>query len=99
MSCSCAATISGNWLFKGRGDAGVDLLPPAAQQGAVGRILHQSVLERILRIRRRSASENQFGVDELRQGIVQLLLGYRGNGADQLVRETRSPEIVVRGSR
>ena len=50
-----------------RGDLGVQLLTPVAQQRAVGGILHKRVLEGILRIRRRPAPKDQFGFYELFQ--------------------------------
>ena len=43
-------------------DAGMQFLPPAAQQGAVGGILHQRVLEEIGGLRRDSAAEQQPGL-------------------------------------
>jgi hypothetical protein len=51
----------------------MQLLALAAQQGAVGSVLHQRVLEGVRRIRGRPAPEDQFGLYELRQGVIQLL--------------------------
>ena len=65
----------------------MELLASAAQQGAVGGILHQRVLEGVLGIRRRPAPEDQLGALQLLQRIIQLLLRHSGDGADQLVGE------------
>jgi hypothetical protein len=75
----------GKLLFKRRGDAGMQLLAPAAQQRTVGGVLHQRVLEGIFRIGGCPAPEDQFGVHELRQGVIQLPLRHRRHGADELV--------------
>src|SRR5262249_20891703 len=74
-------------LLERLGDASVQLSPRAAQQGAVRGVLHQRVLEGVLRIGGHAAPEDQFGADQLRQGIVQFPLRYWRDGADQLVRE------------
>jgi hypothetical protein len=71
--------------FEGGSDARVELLPPAAQQGAVGGVLHQRVLEAVLRVGRRAAPVDQLGGDQLRQGVVQLPLRHWRHGANQLV--------------
>ena len=47
--------------FEGLGDAGVKRAPRLAQQRAVGRVLHQSMIEQIGRIRRRALPEQQTG--------------------------------------
>jgi hypothetical protein len=46
----------GEPVFEGRGDAGMELLPAAAQQGAVGGVLHQGVLEGVLSVERSDAA-------------------------------------------
>ena len=66
--------------FQRGGNAAMQLLPSAAQQSAVGGIPHQGVLEGVLRIRRRSAPEDQLGARELVEGFVQLLLRNPRNG-------------------
>jgi hypothetical protein len=42
---------------------------------------------KVLRIQGRPGPEDQFGLHELRQGVIQLLPRHRRRGADQLVRE------------
>jgi hypothetical protein len=73
------------FLFQGSSDTAMQLLPPVTQQGAVRGILHQRVLEGVFRIGGSPAPKNQFGVQELRQGVVQLRLRQGRNGADQRV--------------
>src|SRR3979490_668723 len=67
------------------GDARMQLLPIAAQKRAVGRILHQRVLEGVYGLRRRSALEHQFRSDEPSQFVLQLPLVSAGDGAEYLV--------------
>ena len=69
------------------GDARMQLLPIAAQKRAVGGILHQSVLEGVTGLRRRSALEHQFRSDEPSQFALKLPLVSAGDGAEQLVRK------------
>jgi hypothetical protein len=69
------------------GDARMQLLPIAAQKRAVGGILHQSVLEGVNRLWRRSALEHKFRSDEPSQFVLQLPLVSGGDGAEQLVRK------------
>src|SRR5438067_723185 len=69
------------------GDARVQLLPIATQKCAVGGILHQSVLEGVSGLRRRSSLEHQFRSDKPRQFYLQLPLVSARDGAEQLVRE------------
>ena len=52
--------------FQGASDAAMKLLPAAAQQGAVSGILHQRVLEGVLRVGRSAAAVDQLGADQLR---------------------------------
>ena len=47
--------------FEGRGDAGMKLPAPVAQQGAIGGVLHQRVLEGVFGVRRGAAAIDQFG--------------------------------------
>ena len=49
-------------LFQRRRNAHVQLLPSPAQQGGVGSVLYQRVLEQIGRVRSGSAAEQQSGV-------------------------------------
>ena len=64
-------------LFKCTGNPGMHLLASAAQQGAVGGVLHERVLERVVNFGRRSAPMHQAGADELFQGIVQAFAWHR----------------------
>ena len=81
-----------------RGDTAVQLLTPAAQQGAVCRVLHQRVLEGVLSIGRRTAPEDQLGASELFEGFVQLLLRHSRDRADEFIGE-RTPERGGRAGR
>src|SRR6266700_4138683 len=75
----------GEILFEDRRDAGVEFLTAAAQQGAVGGVLHQRVLEQIGGMRRGAVAEEepglaqpserglQFGVAALRYRFDQLI--------------------------
>jgi hypothetical protein len=65
------------------------LLPRAAQQTGVRRVLHQHVLEAIDSIRRRAALEHQLGRDEAGESCLQFGLGKAGNRAEQGVRIMR----------
>jgi hypothetical protein len=65
----------------------VQLLPSAAQQGAVRGILHEGVLECVFRMGRRSTLENQLSVHELRERVVDLFLRHLSDCGDKLVRE------------
>ena len=49
----------GELAFEGFGDAGVKRASRLAQQRAIGRVLHQRVLEQIGRMRRRALPEQQ----------------------------------------
>src|SRR5215472_19050588 len=77
--------------FQRGGNAAMQLLPSAAQQSAVGGILHQGMLEGVFRIGWHPAPEDQFGTYQLIQSIVQFLLRHACHGADQLIRE-RTPK-------
>src|SRR5262245_51759198 len=57
------------------GNACVQLLPRTAQQRAVGRFLHQRVLECIDRIGRRAPAVDQLRGNELVERVTQLALG------------------------
>ena len=83
-------------VFEGGGDAGVELLPPAAQQGVISRVLHQRVLEGVLGVGRGAAPVDQLGADQLRQRVVELRRRHPSHRADQLVRELpaeRRPDL------
>ena len=57
-------------LFQRLGDAAMQGLARAAQQGAVGGVLDQRVLEQILSRRRDAALEDETGFDEPAQRLV-----------------------------
>lgn len=52
----------------------------AAQQAAVGRILHKRVLKAIDHVWRRASLKDQLGKDEASQSALQFVLGKTGDG-------------------
>src|SRR6516162_7435709 len=48
----------------GSGDPRMQLAAPRAEQSAVGRVLHERVLEEVERLRRNTAAEQEPGLDE-----------------------------------
>ena len=60
-------------------DPGMQVLPPCAQQGTVGGILHERVLEQVCRFRRHTSAEQQAGLDQLRQRAVKVRLWRAAN--------------------
>src|SRR6266566_9217626 len=96
----CAVQGKQSWLrcysfreltFQHHDYTSMQLVAPATDQSAVGGILHQGVLERVFRTWRCSTPQNQPGIQELRQGVIQFLPRYPCDCADELVRE-RAPE-------
>ena len=75
----------GEMLFQRRGDARVQFLAAAAQQGRVGGVLHQRVLEEVGGMRSGTAAEQQPGLIELIQGGLQFPLGTRCHRFDQFI--------------
>src|SRR5215813_10792080 len=71
--------------FERFGDLRVQLLPSAAQQAAMRRVLHQRVLERIDRVGRCASLENQLGSDEAAESGLELILVKSGHGMQQRV--------------
>jgi hypothetical protein len=65
----------------------VQLLPSAAQQGAVGGVLHQRVLEEIRGLRCRAAAEQQARLGKPVEAQSQLSGGLLRDWLDQLVAE------------
>jgi hypothetical protein len=65
----------------------VEDLPPALEQGFVGGVLHQRVLESVARIGRRARAEQQLRHFELRQCRAQRRLVAAGNRAQQRIGE------------
>ncbi len=64
--------LAGEACLQGLGDAAVQQLARTPQQGAVGDILDQGVLEHIGRVRPRAPAENQVRLDQLAQGVVEV---------------------------
>jgi hypothetical protein len=67
--------------FERFGDPRMQLLTRAAQQAAVGRVLHQRVLESVNCVGRRTALEYQFGIDKAGERVPQFVLGKARDGA------------------
>jgi hypothetical protein len=61
--------------FEGRGDPGMELPSRPAQQGAVGRILDQGVLEQVFGCGRRPALKDQTGIDEALERLLDPFFG------------------------
>ena len=74
-------------IAQGIGDLPVQDLPPALEQGFVGRVLNQRVLEGVARIGRRAGAEQQLDFFELRQCGAQCRLVAAGDRAQQRVGE------------
>jgi hypothetical protein len=72
-------------LFQRLGDAAMQGLSRATQQGAVGGILDQRVLEQIFRRRRGAALEDQASLDEAAQSLLQFGFGVRHGRGQQLI--------------
>ena len=62
-------------LFQRLGDPAMQGLARAAQQGAVGGVLDQRMLEQIFGCRRCAALENQARFDEAAESLLQFGLG------------------------
>ena len=62
-------------------------LARAAQQGAVGSVLDQRVLEQVLGRRRRATLEDEAGFDEAAEGVLQFRLGEPHGRCEQLMRK------------
>ena len=71
--------------FEGLGDLRVLLLPRAAQQAAMRRVLHQRVLKAIDRIGRCATLKHQLGANEASQSRLQLILGNARNCMQQRI--------------
>ena len=61
----------------------VVVLPPTFQQGLVGRILNQGVFESVLGIGPDAMLVQEFGLDQGREGGLQVGLGHGGHGLNQ----------------
>ncbi len=71
-------------------DARMQRLPPAPEHGGVGGVLHQRVLERVGRVRSRSAPGNEAGTGQPLERRVEVDRGHGGHRGDQLVGELPS---------
>jgi hypothetical protein len=69
------------------GDPGMQLPSRPAQQGAVGRILDQGVLEQVRGLRRHSALKDQAGIDEALERLLEPLCGELADRRCQLIGE------------
>jgi len=70
----------GEMLLQHCSGAGMQFLATGAQQGTVGGVLHQRVLEQIGRMRRRAAAEQQAGLGQSCERSLQIgddALGHR----------------------
>jgi hypothetical protein len=65
----------------------MQLLAPALEQGLVGCVTHQRVLEAVGRLRRRALAEDQLGLDQPVQRAPQLVVAERRHRREQLVAE------------
>ena len=63
----------------------MQLLTPTAKQRVVRCVLHERMPEGVFRIGRTPALEDQLGIHELFQNLVQLRLWHWRYGTDQLV--------------
>ena len=75
----------GEMLFQRRRDARVQFLPSPAQQGRVGSVLHQRVLEQVGGMRSDAAAKQQSRIAELIQRGLQLLLRTLRHRLDQFI--------------
>ena len=75
MTSGVAATVSGKRFSRHLRDGAVQLLAARAQHGGIGGILYQGVLEGIDGVGRRAAHEQQFGLDQPDERILQDRVG------------------------
>src|ERR1700730_959450 len=80
----------GRMGFERFGDPRVQLLPSAAKQAVVRRVLDQRVLETVNRVGRCTTLERQLRGDEPAESGLQLVLVKTGNDAQQRVRKLAS---------
>ena len=76
--------------FERFGNPSVQLLPRAAQQTAMCRVLHQRVLEAVDRVGRHATLKYQLGTHKATESDLQFVFGKRGDGAQQWVRKLAS---------
>jgi hypothetical protein len=68
QSRGVACCYFGELSFKDRGNVGMKLLATAAQERALSGVLHQRMLECVLRVGWRPATKDQLGSHKLGQG-------------------------------
>ena len=73
-----------------RGNASMRLLAPALQETCIRRVLHQCMLEGVVRTRRCATTEHQFAGYELIESRTQPRLGPQCYGGQQLIAELAS---------
>jgi hypothetical protein len=78
------------FVFDGRTDPGMEALPMGTLQGAVGRVLHQRVLEQVAGMRRHALPEQQARRDQTVYPCFQLWLRFAHNSRQERVRELSS---------
>ena len=86
----------GELAFKGFGDTGVKRASRLAQQRAVGRVLHQRMLEQVGRMRRHALPEQQTSCNETVERRFQLRLRLAHHRSQQGMRELapdRRPDL------
>ncbi len=86
----------GELAFKGFGDTGVKRASRLAQQRAIGRVLHQGMLEQVARLRRHALPEQQACLNETVERRPQLRLGLARHRRQQRMRELppdRRPDL------
>ena len=80
----------GELAFKGFGDTSVKRASRLAQQRAIGRILHQRVLEQIRRVRWRALPKQQACLDKAVERRLEFGLRLAGHSSQQNMREFAS---------
>ena len=86
----------GELAFYGFGDPGVKHASRLAQQRAIGRVLHQRMLEQVGRVRRHALAEQQARLNETVERRAQLRLGLPRHRRQQRMRELspdRRPDL------
>src|SRR5262245_31170805 len=67
------------------GNSGMELLTPALEETAIGRVLDQRMLESVDGLRRTPPGENQFGIDKLANRFQEIGLGKRRYRGEELI--------------
>ena len=58
------------FLLESRNNPGMNLLPSTFQQSAIRRVLHEGMLEGVIRFWRYASPKNQFGTYKLSQSAI-----------------------------